>query len=62
MKDQKSQGGSVGLGMEIMLCRKKKENWKLSGGNTRVFKPNPVAAKVAFAGPKPLNRNEDRKP
>lgn len=34
MKDQKSQGGSVGLGMEIMLCRKKKENWKLSGGNT----------------------------
>lgn len=62
MKDQKSQRGSVGHGMEIMLCRKKRENWKLPGGNTCVFKPNPVAAKVAFAGPNLLNRNEGRRP
>lgn len=62
MKDQKSQRGSAEHGMEITVCERERENWKLPSGNTRVFKPNPGAAKVAFAGPKPLNRNEDRKP
>lgn len=49
--------------MEIVLCREKKGNWKLPGGSSsRLFPSTPVAAKVAFAGPNPLSRNENREP
>lgn len=48
--------------MEIVLCRERKGNWELPGGSRRVFKSTPVVAKVAFAGPNPLSRNEDREP
>lgn len=56
------RAGEAVVEMEMVLCREKKGNWELPGGSSRVFKSTPVEAKVVFAGPNPLSRNEDTEP